>query len=193
MTTTFFRTAVLFLLIATGSASVAAAQGVGIKVGPTFADFSSEALDFDTRTGIHAGLFIGGNRDGVVGVQTELNWIRKRVEQPLQAREIRIDYLQIPVLLRINIGGGSANAFRVFAVGGGGVNIKIADEVEGVTIDDGFEGADIPLLFGGGVEVARIIVEGRYEKGFRRINKLFSDFTEVKSQSFTILFGVRFR
>ena len=193
MTTTFFRTAVLCLLIVTGSASVAAAQGVGIKVGPTFADFTSDALDFDTRTGIHAGLFIGGNRDGVVGVQTELNWIRKQVEQPLQAREIRIDYLQIPVLLRVNIGGSSANAFRVFGVGGAGVNIKIGDEVDGVTIDDNFEGADIPLLFGGGIEVARIIVEGRYEKGFRRINKLFSDFTDVKSQSFTILFGVRFR
>jgi len=77
--------------------------------------------------------------------------------------------------------------------GGAGVNIKIGDEIEGVTIDDGFEGADVPLLFGGGIEVARIIVEGRYEKGFRRINKLFSDFTDVKSQSFTILFGVRFR
>lgn len=193
MTTTFFQTAILSLLIVTGSASVVAAQGIGIKVGPTFADFSSDALDFDTRTGIHAGLFIGGNRDGVVGVQTELNWIRKRVEQPLQAREIRIDYLQIPLLLRLNIGGGSANAFRLFGVGGAGVNIKIGDEIEGVTIDDGFEGADVPLLFGGGIEAARIIVEARYEKGFRRINKLFSDFTDVKSQSFTVLFGVRFR
>ena len=193
MTTTFFRTAVLFLLIVAGSASVVAAQGVGIKVGPTFADFNSEALDFDTRTGWHLGLFFGGNSDGVVGVQGEVNWIRKQVEQPLEARDIRIDYLQLPVLLRVNIGGNSASAFRVFAVGGAGVNIKIGDEIEGVTIDDGFEGADVPLLFGGGIEAARIIVEGRYEKGFRRINKVFSDFTEVKSQSFTILFGVRFR
>ena len=191
--TTFFKIAAISLLALTGSASVASAQGVGIKFGPTFADFSSDALDFDTRTGWHAGLFIGGNRDGVLGVQTEINWIRKQVEQPLEARDIRIDYLQVPVLLRVNIGGGSASAFRVFAVGGAGVNFKIGDEVEGVILDDRFEGADVPLLFGGGIEVARIIVEGRYEKGFRRINKLFSDFTEVKSQSFTILFGVRFR
>ena len=191
--TTFSKMLVLSVLIVTGSASVAAAQGVGIKFGPTFVDFSSDALDFDTRTGWHAGLFIGGNRDGVLGVQTEINWIRKQVEQPLEARDIRIDYLQIPLLLRVNIGGGSANAFRVFGVGGAGVNFKIGDEVEGVTFDDRFEGADVPLLFGGGIEAARIIVEGRYEKGFRRINKLFGDFTEVKSQSFTILFGVRFR
>jgi hypothetical protein len=191
--TTFFKAAVLSVLILAGSVSAAAAQGVGLKFGPTFTDFSSDALDFDTRTGWHAGLFIGGNRDGVVGVQTEINWIRKQVEQPLAARDIRIDYLQIPLLLRVNIGGGSANAFRLFGVGGAGVNIKIGDEVEGVIIDDRWEGADVPLLFGGGIEVARIIVEGRYEKGFRRINKLFSDFTDVKSQSFTILFGVRFR
>ncbi len=190
-TLTSIRTAVFCILIA-GSASVAAAQGVGIKFGPTFADFNSDALDFDTRTGWHGGLFIGGNRDGVLGVQTEINWIRKNVEQPL-AGDIRIDYLQIPVLLRVNIGGSSANAFRVFAVGGAGVNIKIGDEVDGVTVDDRFEGVDVPLLVGGGIEVARIIVEGRYEKGFRRLNKVFSDFTEIKGQAFTILFGVRFR
>ena len=41
--------------------------------------------------------------------------------------------------------------------------------------------------------MARIIVEGRYEKGLRRINNTFSDFTELKKQAFTILFGVRFR
>jgi hypothetical protein len=48
-------------------------------------------------------------------------------------------------------------------------------------------------VFGGGFEVARIIVEGRYDKGFRRINKRFSELTEIKTEAFTILFGLRFR
>ena len=52
---------------------------------------------------------------------------------------------------------------------------------------------DVSLLFGGGFEVLRIIIEGRYEKGLRRINKTFSDFVEIKKQSFTILFGLRFK
>jgi hypothetical protein len=196
---TFARAAGFCLLATVGSASAAHAQGVGIKFGPTFATFSSEALDFKTRTGVHGGLFFGGNRDGILGLQTELNWLRKNVEEVPErletavGRQIRIDYLQIPVLLRLNVGNDSAGGFRVYGIGGPAVEIKIADEIGGLTIDDGFEGADVSLVFGGGLEAARLIVEGRYEKGLRRINNTFSDYTEIKKQAFTILFGIRFR
>ena len=194
----FARIAVVVLAFA-AFVPAAAAQGVGIKVGPTFDKFSAEALDFHNRIGVEAGIFFGGNRDGVVGVQGELNWLRKntellatRLESNALTRVIRIDYLQVPVLLRLNAGAGSASGVRAFGVVGPAVEIKIADEVEGITIDDGFEGADVSLLFGGGIEAARIIIEGRYEKGLRRINDQFSDFVEIKKQSFTILFGIRF-
>jgi opacity protein-like surface antigen len=182
---------VLFVLAIVASSSPAAAQG--IKFGPTFAKFSSDALDFKTRTGIHAGLFFGGNRPGPIGIQTELNWIRKNSGTEVPDQNIRIDYLQVPVLLRINVGTDSPNGFAVYGIAGPAVDIKIADEIEGVTLDDGFEGADVSLVFGGGVEITRIILEGRYSKGFRRINNTFNNFTEIKSQAFTILFGVRFK
>jgi Outer membrane protein beta-barrel domain len=186
------RVAVLAVLAVFVSASSAAADA-GIKFGPTFANFSSDALDFDTRTGIHGGVFFGGNRSGVFGLQGELNWIRKRAatETPSE-RAIRIDYLQIPVLLRLNIGTNSPSGFAVYGIAGPAFDLKIADEIEGVTIDDGWEGADVDMVFGGGIEAARIIVEGRWEKGFRRINKDFLSVTEIKKQAFTILFGVRF-
>ena len=82
---------------------------------------------------------------------------------------------------------------RLYGIAGPGIELKIADEIEGFTLVDAFEGADVSLLFGGGFEVARIIIEGRYEKGLRRINKTFSDLVEIKKQSFTILFGLRFK
>ena len=138
-------------------------------------------------------MFFGGNRSGVFGLQGELNWIRRRTATeapPVQA--IRIDYLQVPVLLRLNIGSDSPSGFAVYGIAGPAFDIKIGDEVEGVTIDDGWEGADVEMVFGGGIEAARIIVEGRWEKGFRRINKNFLGFSEIKKQAFTILFGVRF-
>ena len=187
------RAVVLGVCALAASATAASAQGAGIKFGPTFAKFSSDAVDFKTRTGIHAGLFLGGNPDGPVGVQTEINWLRKNTETETLAQKIRVDYLQVPVLLRVNAGGNSAGSFRAFGVIGPAVDFKIADEVEGFTLDDGFEGADVSLVFGGGVEIARIIVEGRYEKGLRRINNTFNELTDIKKQAFTILFGVRFR
>ena len=115
---------------------------------------------------------------------------RKNSATELSAQDIRIDYLQVPVLLRLNAG---TDAFAFYGIAGPAVSLKLGDEVQGVTLDDGFEGADVGLVFGGGVEITRIIIEGRYEKGFRRINDNFFDTTEIKSQSFTILFGVRFK
>jgi hypothetical protein len=186
------RLTALFVLTLIGSSSTAAAQGAGIKFGPTFATFSSEALDFKTRTGIHAGLFVGGSRDKVVGLQGEFNWLRKQSETE-GGQQIRIDYLQVPVLLRVNAGSSSANGVAAYGIVGPAIELKIADELQGITLDDGFEGADVSLVFGGGIEAARIIVEARYEKGLRRINNNFSDFAEIKKQAFTILFGIRFR
>src|SRR5688500_14407969 len=97
----FVRLVALVAVTFMGLSSSAAAQGAGVKFGPTFATLSSEALDFDNRTGIHAGLFIGGSRDNVVGLQTEFNWLRKNSETEA-GQKIRIDYLQVPVLLRLN-------------------------------------------------------------------------------------------
>jgi len=190
MTRPIARFAALAVLMLAASATSAAAQG--IKFGPTFATFSSDALDFNTRTGIHAGLFLGGSRERVVGLQTEINWLRKNTETEA-GQQIRVDYLQVPVLLRINAGTQSSGGFAVYGIVGPGLDLKIADEIEGITVDDGFEGVDVSLIFGGGIEVAHIILEARYDKGLRRINNLFSDIAEIKKQSFSILFGVRFR
>ena len=184
---------VALVVVLAGIASAPAAQAQGIKFGPTFAKFGSESLDFKTRTGLHGGVFFGGNRSGIFGVQPEINWIRKNSATELSSEDIRIDYLQVPVLLRLNIGTDSANGFAVYGIGGPAISIKIADEVNGITLDDGFEGADVGLVFGGGVEITRVIVEARYEKGLRRINDTFFEFEKIKSQSFTILFGVRFK
>jgi opacity protein-like surface antigen len=188
----------LALLIFAGTPRPAAAQssgpgvGVGFKVGPNFADFSSDVLDIDTRTGWHAGLFIGGNRSGVVGWQTEINWIRKQGRIADIDQDIRIDYVQVPVLLRLNIGTESRQGFAFYAIAGPGFSFKVADEINGVTIDDAFEGTDVGLVAGAGVEITRVILEGRYEWGFRHINKNFTDVDEVKTRSFTFLVGIRF-
>lgn len=191
--------AILASALTLGASAPAAAQdddgpgvGVGFKIGPTFASFSSDALDIDNRTGWHAGLFVGGNRSGVVGWQTEFNWIRRGGQTTLLGEEFHIDYLQVPVFLRVNIGTESRQGFAVYALAGPAFSWRIADEINGVTIDDSFEGTDVGLVFGAGVEITRVILEGRYEWGFRRINKTFSDTDELKARTFTVLVGVRF-
>ena len=187
----------LALVFLTGIPRPAAAQGdpgigVGFKVGPNFADFSSDVLDIDTRTGWHAGVFVGGNRSGVVGWQTEFNWVRKQGRIAGIDQDLRIDYVQIPVFLRLNAGTESRQGFALYGIVGPAFSFKVADEINGVTIDDAFEGTDVGFVAGAGVEITRIILEGRYEWGFRHINKNFTDVDEITARSFTVLIGVRF-
>ena len=185
------RVLTLAVVALAGSATFAAAQGIGLKVGPTFAKFNADNLDFDTRTGVAAGVFFGGNRDGIVGVQAEVNWVRKNTEG--STGDIRVDYIQVPVLLRLNAGTNSANGFVLYGVGGPSVSYHIADEIQGSTLNDGFEGIDAGIVAGVGVEITRFIIEARYEWGLRHINKDFQDLSEITSRTAFVLFGVRFR
>lgn len=173
------------------AATPAQAQGVGVKAGPVFADFSTDIddLNFDKRTGLQGGIFFGGNRPGAVGIMGEVNFIQKKAFDEILDEEIKISYLQVPVLLRIN--GGSQN-FAVYGIAGPAVDIKISDEVGDIDISEGFEGLDVSIIGGAGVEISRFIVEGRYTWGLRKINKSFNDFSEIKTRSFAILFGFRF-
>jgi hypothetical protein len=173
---------VVVLICLTVSSPTATAQ-FGIKGGPTFSDFSSDALDFNNRVGTELGLFYGGGR-GLFGFQGEANWIRKNTEGP--TGDIRVDYIQLATLLRLNAGS-------LYGLIGPGWDIKVSDEVEGVNVSGLWKGWDLGLIYGGGVEIKRIIVEGRYEQGLRQINNNFNGTIEVKSHSFSILFGFRFR
>jgi hypothetical protein len=55
---------------------------------------------------------------------------------------------------------------------------------------DDFSRADYGIVFGGGVEISRVIIEGRYSKGLASIAKHSHD-PEIKSQSIGVMFGVR--
>jgi outer membrane protein with beta-barrel domain len=182
---------VLVILIAmTLSCPTATAQGFGIKGGPIFPDFSSEDVDFDNKLGTQLGVFVGGNRSGLIGIQGELNWLRKKAD--VSGTELRLDYLDLAGLLRLNIGTQSPSGFAFYGLVGPGFDFKIGDELGGINTSDTFKSFDVSLLFGGGVEIKRIIFEGRYQRGLRSITEDITA-TEIKSHSFAILVGFRFR
>ena len=53
------------------------------------------------------------------------------------------------------------------------------------------EDHDIGPVFGGGVELSRFIIEGRYSKGLRTVNTHFNT-NDFKINSFAALLGIRF-
>jgi len=168
--------------------------GVGVKAGPLFASFDPQVSsnEFDHRTGFVGGLFLGGNRPGVLGAQVEFLYARKGANDPNSSASITADYIEIPVLLRVNIGSNSLNGVNVYALGGPAFDILLRSRLNtGESLTDQTAGGDIGLALGAGVEITRFLIEARYTRGFRNIDKSL-DVGEIRNHTFAFFFGVRF-
>ena len=195
-----FRRLVLPLMVMGAvvlSVAPAAAQGIGIgiKGGPVFSklDVDDDSEAFDNRTGWMAGVFFGGNRRGVVGVGAEVNVIKRTTRGPFDDDDTALYAIDVPVYLRVNGGSRDLSGVNVYGIVGPAFDINFKANVGDLDIKDDVEDFDLNLVVGGGVEITRFIVEVRYMKGLRNINKDLSDSApSVKTSSFAVLFGVRF-
>jgi len=157
--------------------------GFGIHFGGTWTSIQTETNNFDVDTsqgsGIVAGIFFGGNRDGRAGLQGEVSYLTKKVKlvdsQFGETIEAKNKYIQIPVLLRINTGSRSNNGPCLFFLVGPNFDIKISDNAEDFASDpeNTYEGLEIGLMAGAGFEVARFGVQVRYSWGLK--NALATD------------------
>jgi hypothetical protein len=167
--------------------------GVGIKGGPLFSSLNSDVVSspLDTRTGWIGGVFLGGNRHGVVGAGVDILYARKKVGTP--SGDATLDYLNIPVYLRINGGSSSLGGVNVFGIVGPDFNFRLKGKLNfNDGLDNQMESADVGLAVGAGIEITRFIVEGRYTKGFRNIKKDLTTGDKITTTSFSVMFGVRF-
>ena len=188
-----------FALLAASVPAAAQGVGVGIKGGVVFSKFTTDVLKPDSRVGWQAGLFFGGGRESFIGVQTELNWLRKETDYNLAGTSfgtVTLDYLQIPVLLRVNAATRSKNGLAIYLIAGPSFEAKIHASVTGfgnpsISATD-FQNFDVGLMFGGGVELSRFIIEGRYSKGLLEVDKNFQAITDIRINHFAALIGIRF-
>lgn len=181
-------------IVLTFAAAPARAQGIGIgiKGGPLFSSISSDAITdpLETKTGFIGGLFIGGNRAGRVGVGVDLLYARKKFGTADET--ITLDYLNVPILLRVNGGSSSRGGVNVFGVIGPAFDVRLKGKLDfGDGLDDQTQGVDLGLAVGGGVEITRFIIEGRYQKGFRSLAKDLTAHEKITTKSFAIMLGVR--
>ncbi len=167
--------------------------GFGIKAGPLFSSIDSNIVTspLDTRTGWIGGFFIGGNRPGVLGVQADVLYARKKVGTP--TGDVTFDYLEVPVLLRVNAGGANLGGVNVYGVVGPAFDFRLKgklnfDQSPGAQMQE----IDVGVSAGAGVEISRFIIEGRYTKGLRNLGKDLTQNEKITTQSFGVMVGVRF-
>lgn len=200
-----FCSIVLALVLA--GAGVASAQGtaaVGVKGGLNFADlkFEAEGMEagLDTRTGPVGGLFVVFPANGRLALQTEALFSQKGAEisEGGNSGRIRINYLEVPVLARVSSTPAGDAAFHVF--GGPSFAFRLSAEGESTfdgeesseDLDDEIEGFDLGLVVGAGVEIGRVVVDGRYTWGLTNINAEASDAGTIKNRAFAVMVGFRF-
>jgi hypothetical protein len=181
-----------------GGGAPASGVGVGFKVGPLFTSYSAASCDgcFNTSTGLEGGIWFGGNRGGRVGVMGEVLYAKKKQEASNGGLtgSTSLQYLEIPILARINIGSRSRNGISIYGLVGPVFDINLKASIGDQDVKSNYESLDFGLLGGVGIEITRFLIEGRFNQGLRNVLKSGNagTFGDIKTHSFAVLFGLRF-
>jgi hypothetical protein len=194
--TTTLRWASVFLVIAfLGGNSVAHGQvevNSGIKAGVNFASFGGEdadrffqGADEQFRTGVTIGGFVRVDPAGPFALQTELLYTQKgaKLEETVFGETTttiyKIDYIEVPLLAKVQIPVTGPLTPNFFAGPAVGVPVRENVEIESTSgsdsgsIDDLIEPTDIGVHLGGGVNIAagtvEVTLDIRYQFGLTNI------------------------
>jgi hypothetical protein len=192
------------------SATSVDAQTIGFKLGASMSKFSVDGTTdvYDFTTGFAGGGFVRFGF-GRLGIQPEILSVTKGAEidgggTAGEDASIKIEYIEVPVLLHFPLTYGSSFAPYVFGGPAFGFDIGCEQSLGGVETDcddeslgeDMFQrkSIDVGLAAGGGLAFAMgpgaLLVEGRYTWGLTNINdNEGTDQVDVKNRSILLLAG----
>lgn len=154
----------MMLTVAMAVSTTAWAQtGGGIKAGVNFAKAAGGDDEPGRRIGAIAGVFATFGFAEVLAIQPEVLFSMQGTK--LSTGDARVDYIQVPVLLRI--GSPWRSGASVYALVGPSVGLYLRDE--GWT--DDIRRADVGLAVGVGVTVSRLLIEARYTAGLTEFSR----------------------
>jgi hypothetical protein len=192
------------ILLAPGSG---AAQGVraGVLGGVTFSNLSNlrNAIDFGgpvdikSRTGVMIGPFVAFPMNETVALQVEALYATKGATPTdgTNEVEIKLAYVDLPFLLCI----APRSIRRFHFLIGPSVNFNVSAKTIDVIpteveedVKDEIQNAEFGLVFGAGVTLRRLLVEGRYSAGLTDIADTPQVSAAIRNRAFTMLVGLRF-
>lgn len=163
----------------------------GIRAGVNMAkhDFENGDLLKDTKSKVGADVAVLFNiplGGGMFMLQPELHWLQKgSVVNDINNTEITstLNYLELPVLLRINFGG----SVKLFALGGVSAGYLLGGKLEGSVEDDVkeiYEDLDFSGILGVGIGLGPIEIDVRYHAGLADISKSGGSLGKITGSSF---------
>lgn len=206
----------LFAGLLVGAAPATAQIGVGAIGGVSFANIHGSDKDnlfAGASSSGRTGFLVGGVVDiplGVVSIRPEIFYVQKGVRFSDSSGEIafNLDYVEIPVLLVVNIktGGnikpeffvGPEVAFRTkcdtkgTVSGGPSATVSCLDFIRALGGTQDFRSTDFGILVGGGVTVGGFMAQVAFDYGLTTLDTE-DDPADIKNQAFYILVGWMFR
>jgi len=195
-----------------GGTSTALAQDrqFGVKAGVNVAatEFSGDAAGGydERRIGAIGGAFAVFRLQPRLALQVEALYSQKGSKVTVDednAVTLELEYLDLPVLARIDIAAWESNGVHVFA--GPSVGYRLSantrlsntafDFANGtvVNIEDDIARFDLGLVVGAGADIGRrLVVDARYTWGLNNVNKDSSDGVQVKNRVLSVMAGIRF-
>lgn len=165
--------------------TVSQAQGIrlGIKAGANLNKISGQSFNDGFDLSYHAGGFMEIDLNKVWGIQPELLW-SQTTSKPSnfktvygsfssfnsaldQTKNVKLDYLSIPVLLRVNVTG----MFSLLA----GPQYSILINKDNTLLQNGqsaFKNGDFAIVAGAQINLKMLRIYGRYNIGLQNINDI---------------------
>jgi hypothetical protein len=188
----------------------AAAQqvGGGVKAGVALGDIpnAAQALEGETgvdtqqRIGFAAGAFAMVRFKNGFAIQPEFLYTQKGVkiaEGGSTAMTIKTDFVDVPLLARYTFGKG----VRGYVFAGPSFDFKVSAKAKMGSVlgsdeqdlSEDVKTFEFAVVFGGGVELGPILLEGRWSEGLTNLDaQAMSDSPSVKTRTILFLAGLRF-
>jgi hypothetical protein len=187
--------------LGTGGFESAMAQSIGIKAGLSFGNITNKGLlpsNLDTRTGGAGGIsFRTGS--GIVGFGVEALYAQRGAssDESLATAQTRLDYIDVPVYLRVGIPTPSV---RPFAYAGPQVSFEVHCRTANgadCLAQGSRKKTDFAGVIGGGLrfggKAGGWSLEGRYVYGLRDLDlSTVTSSESYKNRTFMILLGLEF-
>jgi hypothetical protein len=212
------RTLVLLsaALLATPALGAAQAPSLGVRAGLNMASFAGRRIvEADYRAGLSLGASLTIPVAGSFAIQPEVLFSRKGAKRSAYdyddmpqdgfsappvgvylSEKTSHDYLEIPVLLKLSPAQPGDVVRPIFFAGPTAGFLLGVKETFGSDYKEHLKSADFGLVFGGGVEMGKLSLDGRYNLGLSSVAKDFdSDIGviagDIENRGFTLLVGVR--
>ena len=194
-----FTLTIVFLISLFGNAPAQLSINKGLKGGLNFANLSLDPKsvhDYSYYSGIVAGFYLEADILGPMSFQGELLFSQKGAKFNTNTQEvsIRLNYIEIPVLLKFSIPIVPTLSFNI--QGGLYLGKKLSENWNPISYkpgEDFFKNSDYGITFGVGVKFNalfnNICIDTRYSAGFANISQ---DEGEAKNKNFVITVGIRF-